>query len=124
MEEVSVDSIGDDSLIMQLYYTKCCSSVTTEHSRIIKYASFKSVRLALCEKKQMIKARKSSNIFHCDKGFLYEVSPDDLSIEQNKEFILFKLSNTFEMSCTINVINTEERSLKPRSGVFITVSNI
>ena len=100
-ENIIFDNIQEEGLKEQLSCNKCNSTIVKTEEKIVKFSSCSSIQLAVrCHRKL------SSNL--CPVEVLANAVLTDVKIGNNEEFIMFVLSNNFNLkhiNQNINDIN-------------------
>ena len=112
-KEMTFDNIDDESLISQLICTKCNSSIPSTTQKIVKCIAYNPIQLvSSCQTDLLLKLTYSKKSYWCNAEILKPILPKDLIIGQDQEFIMYMLSNVFEVKYLNNVIKTI-KSVKP-----------
>ena len=112
-KEMTFDDIDDERLISQLVCTKCNTSIPSTTQKIVKCIACNSIQLVSSYQTHlMLKLTPSKKSYWCNAEILKPILSKDLIIGQNEEFIMYMLSNDFEIKYLNNVIKTI-KSVKP-----------
>ena len=106
-KEMTFVNIDDESLISQLVYTKCNTSIPSKTQKIVKCIVGNSIQLvSSCQTDLLLKLTHFKKSYWCNAEILKLILPKDLIIGQNEKFIMHMLSNVFEVKYLNNVIKT------------------
>ena len=97
-ENIIFDNIQEQSLKEQLSCNKCNSAIVKTGEKIVKCFSCSSIQLGVhCHRNFVIKFVCNAKLYLCPVDVLANAVPADVKIGNNEEFIMFTLSNNFNL---------------------------
>ena len=104
-KKMTFDNIDDESLISKLVCIKCNMLISSTTQKIVKCIACNSMQLVCpCQTNLLLKLNHSRRSSLCNTEIL---KPKDLIVAQN-EFVMYMLSNAFEVKYLNNVIKTRK----------------
>ena len=102
----------NDSLIKQRICDNCKALLNGTTNTLIRCDTYSSVHLTKdCEEKFQVRLSRNRQTFVCDAHIFSSVLPKGVVVGQNEDFIVYMLSNTFDVThlnhCIISLEVTE-----------------
>ena len=112
IESCKFSYIYDDSLIKQRIYDNCKTLLSDTTNTLIRCDTCWSVHFTKdCEEKFQVRLSRNRQTFVYDTHIFSSVLPKGVVVSQNEDFIIYMLSNTFDVThknhCIISLEVTE-----------------